>query len=157
MKAKSLVTGILAALAMGISAGAAAQTQTRYFALVSASPITSSYQEFVFETADPALIARFERILAGPDPDGDVHIDGWIERGRLPYNSRWNFHIVPGTAGLFGNSIEVCDATAFEVEDNIETVPPEGKHWCPWESRLVREVKFDESSSALLHQPTARR
>lgn len=60
-----------------------------------------------------------------------------------PYNPRWSFHCDPATVGFFDVAIEVCDATLPYVEDHLDEAGGAflpGAYWCPWSSKLTREV-----------------
>jgi hypothetical protein len=42
-------------------------------------------------------------------------------------------------------AIEVCDANMMYVEDHLDEAGGAflpGNHWCPWDSRVTREVTF---------------
>ncbi|MGW5100847.1 BP74-related protein [Streptomyces sp. NPDC004100] len=60
------------------------------------------------------------------------------------YNPRWSFHYNPETVNFFDVAIEVCDATLPYVEENLDEAGGAflpGAIWCPWSSRLTREIK----------------
>jgi hypothetical protein len=99
-------------------------------------------QEFVFELRDDEKIAHARRIVSGEEKDR-VHVRGRIIKRPMPYNPRWNFHLEPDTIDFFEQSIEVCDANMQYVEDHLDEacgafLP--GCHWCPWNSKVVREL-----------------
>ncbi|MFE6200670.1 calmodulin [Streptomyces sp. NPDC057838] len=100
-------------------------------------------QEFIFELNDEERIAHARRILSGEERER-VHVMGRIIKRQAPYNPRWSFHLDPDTIHFFDYAIEVCDANVQEVEDHL----PEacgaflpGCDWCPWDSKVVREVQ----------------
>ncbi|WP_437727156.1 BP74-related protein [Sorangium sp. So ce861] len=107
--------------------------------------ITPGYdggKEFIFETTDEARIAHARRILSGEEPH-EVHVMGRIVKRPAPYNPGWSYHLDPATIAFFSVAIEVCDASATYVEDHLDEacgafLP--GCHWCPWSSKLTREV-----------------
>lgn len=155
-----LAIGTLTLAAFAVSFSAAAQTQTRYFSLITSGPAldpndpvaeqksTYAPHEFIFAVNDPALISQIEAILDNTYIGRSVHVMGLIEKNRADYNQEWPFHLVPESIQLFSNATEQCDATTFTVEDNLALVgvPNAGflddGIWCPWSSRLVREVKY---------------
>ncbi len=99
-------------------------------------------QEFIFELVDEEKIAHARRILSGDETD-KVHVMGRIRKIQKPYNPRWTYHLDPATIDFFQMAIEVCDANMEYVEDHLDEacgafLP--GCHWCPWDSRLLREV-----------------
>lgn len=117
-----------------------------YFAFEQASP-TGEIKEFVFELTDEAKIAEARAILSAPD-SSRVHVQGTVVRGRVPYNPAWSFHLDPDSIGFFEMQIEVCDANVTYVEEHLDevggsTLPK--SFWCPWSSRLTREVSFLQS------------
>ncbi|WP_437479363.1 hypothetical protein WME75_33335 [Sorangium sp. So ce1014] len=100
-------------------------------------------QEFIFELTDPAQIAHARRILSGEEKM-EVHVHGRITKRTAQYNPKWSFHLDPATIRFFAMAIEVCDANMQYVEDHLDEacgafLP--GCHWCPWDSKLVREVQ----------------
>ncbi len=102
--------------------------------------------EFVFELTNQELIDKALRILSGEERD-EVHVMGRIIKRQKPYNPQWSYHLDPSTISFFAMAIEVCDATMDYVEDHLDEacgafLP--GCHWCPWSSRLVREVEYSQ-------------
>ncbi|RJL24423.1 calmodulin [Bailinhaonella thermotolerans] len=100
-------------------------------------------QEFVFKLTDEEKIAHARRILSGQEKDR-VHVHGRILKRKESYNPNWDYHLDPDTIQFFEVAIEVCDANMQYVEDHLDEacgafLP--GCHWCPWDSRLTREVK----------------
>ncbi|WP_437337526.1 BP74-related protein [Sorangium sp. So ce394] len=99
-------------------------------------------KEFIFETTDEARIAHARRILSGAETH-QVHVMGRIVKTPAPYNPGWSYHLDPATITFFAVAIEVCDASASYLEDHLDEacgafLP--GCHWCPWSSKLTREV-----------------
>jgi hypothetical protein len=99
-------------------------------------------QEFIFELANEDKIAHARRILSAEEKER-VHVIGRIRKSSKSYNPNWSFHLDPETIDFFAVAIEVCDANMQYVEDHLDEacgafLP--GCHWCPWDSRLVREV-----------------
>lgn len=159
MNAKKISLTALA-LAVGIM-GSSAIAQTRYFSFVTANhpqlgmdATTFGTHEFVI-AADPILAKKIESIIKyeyfhiGLQ---DMHVQGRIVRGRVAYNEEYPFHLDPSSITLFRDGAKQCDATAFEVEDNIERVgvPNSGfladGHWCPQSSRFIREIVYPHPS-----------
>ena len=103
---------------------------------------TIENEPFVFKLTDPRKIEHARRILSGEEQQ-EVHVIGRIVKRPAPYNPRWSFHYDPNTIDFFAYAIEVCDATVSYVEDHLDEacgafLP--GCVFCPWTSRLVREV-----------------
>lgn len=126
---------------------ASTSAETAYFSFVSTSGIRSDAHEFVFGATDPKTIAQLRDIVL--DADGKTRhprITGQIVKGREGYNTEWPFHLIPETVRLTdGMETEVCDATPFEIEDNLHEVGGSflpGNRWCPWSMRMVREVAY---------------
>ena len=99
-------------------------------------------QEFVFELMDEGKIAHARRIVSG-DERAQVHVLGRIIKRKMPYNPRWSYHYDPASISFFQMAIEVCDANMEYVEDHLDEacgafLP--GCMWCPWDSRVTREV-----------------
>lgn len=97
---------------------------------------------FVFQLTDAAKIAQARKILSGEETQR-VHVAGRIIKRPAPYNPGWSFHYDPATIDFFEMAIEVCDSTIPFTEDHLDEacgafLP--GCVWCPWTSRLVREL-----------------
>ncbi len=98
--------------------------------------------EFVFELTDESKIAHARRILSGEETS-EVHVMGRLVKRAKPYNPKYSFHLDPGTVHFFEVAIEVCDASPIYVEDHLDEAGGAflpGLHWCPWNSKLTREV-----------------
>jgi hypothetical protein len=100
-------------------------------------------REFVMEINDADRVAHARRILSGEETSR-VHVHGRIIKRPQPYNPHYSFHLDPPTIDFFEVAIEVCDASAQYTEDHLDEAGGAflpGTHWCPWGSRLVREVE----------------
>lgn len=98
-------------------------------------------ETFVFQLNDPALIATARAgISVGAD---DLHVMGRIIKTPVDYNPPWNYHLDPQSIQFFIVAIEVCDASIAYVEANLDLVGgavlPDAI-WCPWGSRLLKEI-----------------
>ena len=99
-------------------------------------------QEFIFELTAPTLIDKALKILSGEEKN-EVHVMGKIIKSSKPYNPEWDYHLDPNSISFFQMAIEVCDANMRYVNDHLDEVCGAflpGCHWCPWDSRLTREV-----------------
>ena len=99
-------------------------------------------QEFIFELTDEDKIDQARKIVTGEEKDR-VHVMGRIIKRQQPYNPDWDYHLDPATINFFEMAIEVCDANMQYVEDHLDEacgafLP--GCYWCPWDSRVVREI-----------------
>ena len=110
-----------------------------YFAFEQPS---SPGQEFIIQLDDDKKIQKARDILSGTEKN-EIHVHGRIIKRTAPYNPRFSFYLDPGTINFFQMAIEVCDANMVYVEDHIDEAGGAflpGSHWCPWDSRLTREV-----------------
>jgi hypothetical protein len=101
-------------------------------------------ETFVFKLTDPQRIAEARAILSGEQKDR-IHVMGKIVKSRAPYNPNWDFHIAPESISFFQVAIEVCDSGIRYVNDHLDEacgafLP--GCHWCPWNSRLIKEISL---------------
>ena len=98
--------------------------------------------EFVFELADPARIEHARKILRGEEKR-KIHVSGIIRKQRAAYNPAWSFDLDPASISFFELAMELCDAAIRHVEEHLEEVGgaflPDNR-WCPWSSRLLREL-----------------
>ncbi|KAL7330360.1 hypothetical protein PS15p_205324 [Mucor circinelloides] len=104
--------------------------------------LTQEQREFVFELTDDAKIAQARRILSGEETN-DIHVMGRIIKRSQPYNPAWSYHLDPNTIQFFMHAIEICDASVSYVEDHLDEacgafLP--GCFFCPWTSKLIREI-----------------
>ncbi|WP_343715443.1 hypothetical protein [Inquilinus sp.] len=112
----------------------------RYFAFEQPS---SPGIEFIIQLNTEDQIQKALDILSGKEKDA-IHVHGRLIKRQQPYNPRFNFYLDPDTINFFEVAIEVCDANMMYVEDHLDEacgafLP--GCHWCPWDSKLTREVK----------------
>ncbi|GAB4576945.1 MAG: hypothetical protein Tsb0019_03280 [Roseibium sp.] len=104
---------------------------------------------FVIKLWDPETIAHARRIVSG-DETGAIHVMGKVVDSRVAYNPQWDYHLDPTSISFFENAVEVCDATIRYVEDHLSEVGGAflpGAIWCPWTSKLVRELSGEEMGS----------
>jgi hypothetical protein len=102
----------------------------------------NTQKEFIVKLTSDQRIAEARRILSGEEQES-VHVMGRIKKQKAPYNPAWDFHIDPDTVTFFTVAIEVCDASIPYVDDHLDEacgafLP--GCFWCPWSSKLTREV-----------------
>ncbi|MEU8917723.1 MULTISPECIES: BP74-related protein [Streptomyces] len=98
--------------------------------------------EFVIKLTDPRKIQHARDLLSGAT-SSEPHVIGRIDKRPAPYNWRWSFHLRPETIDFFDFAIEVCDATTPYVEEHLDEAGGPflpGLIWCPWSSKLLREV-----------------
>ncbi|MFB7720700.1 MULTISPECIES: calmodulin [unclassified Nocardia] len=105
-----------------------------------------SGKEFVIQLNNDQRIAEARRILSGEE-QMSIHVMGRIRKRREAYNPGWDFALDPDTITFFTVAIEVCDSSIDYLNDNLDEacgafLP--GCFWCPWSSRLTRELKDSE-------------
>ena len=99
--------------------------------------------QFVIELTDESKIQQARNILNGTQKD-ETHVVGRIIKRPAPYNSKWSYQLDPATISFFSMAIEVCDAPIRYVEDHLDEAGGAflpGLYWCPWNSRLVKEIR----------------
>jgi hypothetical protein len=125
-------------LGISFSAPAYAATPARFvFEDISASG------QFVIELTDESKIQEARNILNGTQKD-KTHVLGKIIKRPAPYNSKWSYQLDPASISFFMVAIEVCDASISYVEDHLDEAGGAflpGLYWCPWSSRLVKEIQ----------------
>jgi hypothetical protein len=136
-KVAALVAIAMLALAAPAQAQRAAAATEAYFEFTDITRSTA-----VLKLTDPAKIQHARELVSGATTDRP-HVLGRIIKRPAPYNPRWSYHYSPETVDFFDFAIEVCDATMPYVEDRLDEAGGAflpGLLWCPWSSRLVREV-----------------
>ncbi len=96
----------------------------------------------IFMLTDPARITEARNIIKGLQTDR-IHVKGTIVKSPARYNPGWSYHLDPASVVFFSNAVEVCDATPSYVQAHLAEVGGSflpGNVWCPWRSRLLREV-----------------
>lgn len=131
------LAGISAPPAAG--AGRSADDTAAYFQ-------AADYRDtFVLKITDPKTIAHARALLDGSTTD-QPHVMGRIVKTQVAWNSDWSFHINPETVRFFDFAIEVCDSSVRYTEDHLDEAGGPflpGLYWCPWSSRLVKELPAD--------------
>jgi uncharacterized protein (TIGR03437 family) len=97
---------------------------------------------FVIKLTDPVKIQRARDILSGKESP-TTHIRGRIVKQAVPWNPPWSFHFDPQSVGFFDLAIEVCDGSPGYVESFLADAGGAflpGNIWCPWSSRLLKEI-----------------
>lgn len=108
-----------------------------------------SGKEFVFKLTNDQRIAEARRIISGEETMS-THVMGRIRKSKESYNPGWDFHLDSDSISFFTMAIEVCDASIEYANDHLDEacgafLP--GCFWCPWSSRLTRELKDSEVQS----------
>jgi uracil-DNA glycosylase len=114
--------------------------------------------QFVIRIDDQEMIGRARAILSGKETQA-IHVQGTVIQEKAPYNPKWSYHLAPASIGFFEWQIEVCDANMRYVEEHLSEVGgaflPKA-HWCPWASRLVKELPdFDTYAGSQPWPPLA--
>lgn len=98
-------------------------------------------ETFVVKLRDPERIEHARRVLAGEETA--VQVMGKVGRRAKPWNVPWSFRLTPRSVEFFEVAIEVCDANIAYVEEHLDEVGGAflpGRVWCPWGSRILREI-----------------
>ncbi len=128
-------------------AQATAQSLAAYFVL-DAPP---RRDQFVIKLTDPAKIQKARDILSGKETQLR-HVSGKIIKQPAAYNPPWSFHFDPASIEFFGVATEVCDGSLAYVETHLDEAGGAflpGNIWCPWGSRLLKEIPLPVTSDSL--------
>ncbi|WUI00526.1 calmodulin-binding protein [Spirillospora sp. NBC_00431] len=135
----ALVLAALLAMATARPAGAdAGPAVSAYFVFTDAG----GQDEAVVELIDPADIDHARDLINGTATD-NPQIMGKIIKQPAPYNPGWSYHFDPSTVDFFEIATEVCDSTISYVEEHLDEAGGAflpGLTWCPWSSRVLREI-----------------
>jgi hypothetical protein len=80
--------------------------------------ILNTGEHFVARIIDPAMIAEARAELE--KESGFKIISGFIEKTPADWNPGWSYHFTPDTIFFGDFFIEVCDASASYIEENLE-------------------------------------
>ncbi|MET9952250.1 calmodulin-binding protein [Streptomyces sp. NPDC006339] len=137
----------LGALAAGLLMAVTGAATSAPVTAEAADPAYFEFTDITRERAvvrldDPEKIAHARALVNGETTERP-HLVGRIAKSQAAYNPRWSFHFRPETVDFFDVAIEVCDATLPYVEDHLDEAGGAflpGLVYCPWTSRLTREV-----------------
>lgn len=128
----------VALLTVSLAAPGAALACPAYFEI----EVPPFPERFVVKLTQPGKIAHARRILSGETTEL-TQVMGKVRRRSAPWNEPWSYILVPNSVDFFDFAVEVCDANIAYVEEHLDEVGGAflpGRVWCPWGSRLVREV-----------------
>lgn len=115
--------------------------------------------QIVIRITDKDQIAEARKRVAENDPNKSDLFVGLIVKSKAGYNSNFSYHVHPDSVRFTEFAIEVCDATAIYVEDNLDiigdsTLPD--NIWCPWSAQLLAElpIKSRTYDNAAVYYPT---
>ena len=134
-----IVLALVGMLGISFSAPAYAATPARF---VFEYPPASD--QFVIELTDESKIQQARNILNGTQKYDETHVVGRIIKRPASYNPKWSYQLEPASISFFNVAIEVCDAPIRYVEDHLDEAGGAflpGGLWCPWNSRLVKEIQ----------------
>lgn len=101
----------------------------------------SSGDTFIFKLSDAGKISQAREIIK---KDLNFHVAGKITKKSAPYNPKYSFYLEPETIIFFENAPEVCDSSIEYLQKHLReacgSFLPDCR-WCPWNSRITREVK----------------
>lgn len=114
--------------------------------------VDGSNQTFVIRLTDPAAIREARAIVSGAQTDR-VSVSGLVVKAPALYNPRYSFHLDAGSISFFSFATEVCDAAPGYVEEHLAEVGGAflpGNRWCPWNSKVAREVPAPPGTERML-------
>lgn len=117
---------------------AAAFAETAYFEVQDKTEKT-----FVVQLTEDDQIKHARELVSGATTD-NPHISGRIKKQTASYNPSWSYSLDPSTIQFFNYAIEVCDATFSYTEEYLDEAGGAflpGLVFCPWTSKVVKEVK----------------
>lgn len=97
---------------------------------------------FIVKLVKEREIQHARDLVSGATND-EPHVVGRLKKYPASYNPGWSYHYDPQTVHFFDYAIEVCDATLPYVEEHLDEAGGPflpGLIFCPWTSKLVREV-----------------
>ena len=89
---------------------------------------------FVIKVTNPQAIQQARNIIA---TGAHNIVAGTIVKQPVYYNSPWSYHLDPKSIGFPEFAVELCDASMRGLETNLDIAFAD---WCPWNSRLVKEI-----------------
>ncbi len=108
-------------------------------------------ETFTIKLTDPVKIQKARDIINGTDKS-TPHVGGTIVKEAACYNAPWSFHLDPKSINFFALAIEVCDASIAYTESFLDEAGGHflpGNYWCPWGSRLVKEIPAPDCNNGI--------
>jgi Bacterial Ig domain len=105
-------------------------------------------ETFVIKLTDLQTIQQARNIIA---TGARNLVAGTLIKQPVYYNSPWSYYLDPKSIGFPEFAVEVCDANMFYLESNLDTAYAD---WCPWNSRLIKEVPLPEKPGTENIAPT---
>jgi hypothetical protein len=99
---------------------------------------------FVIKLTDGENIRHARRLATGEETSRPS-VNGIIIKEPAPYNPGWSYHLDPRSIEFFDVAAEVCDANACQIEQMLDAIGGDflpGNRWCPWGSRIIKEIGF---------------
>jgi uncharacterized protein (TIGR03437 family) len=112
---------------------------------------------FIIRLTDTQKIQHARDILAGKSSDSP-HVIGTIVQAPACYSQPWSFHLDSTSISFFDFATEVCDASITYVEQHLAEVGGAflpGNTWCPWGSKLVREIAAPDCVASMVTSVSA--
>jgi uncharacterized protein (TIGR03437 family) len=113
--------------------------------------------KFVIKLTDPAKIQHARDILSGKEKER-IRVQGRIVKQAAAWNPPWSFHYDPQSIEFFAAAVEVCDSSVAYVESFLDEAGGAylpGNIWCPWASRLLKEIPPPAVNSGLISTSAA--
>lgn len=97
---------------------------------------------FLAWTKNNEVISQVENELSKPLEERNMHINGVISRlpAECNINLEWSWYFNPEDWMMADISIEVCDGNPQYVEENLAEFVDNVGRFCPWGSRVKREI-----------------
>ena len=84
-----------------------------------------------------------EQVFALQRNESEAKIpSGRLLRGSVPYNEPWSWHIDSEDIHMAEVTIELCDGTPSQVEDNLDYWVNSVQRFCPWNAKVVKIEDF---------------
>lgn len=130
------------------------EAENEYFASdkLASDPIVFEFihepasEMFFASTSDSRVIEAVRAELLVPADQRSLHINGPITPANSDRNAPWLWEFVDSAWTMAEVSMELCDGTPSYVDENLEKWMEEVGSYCPWSSRVLREVSFSEMS-----------
>lgn len=88
-----------------------------------------------------------EQVLALHKGESKATIpSGRLVKGTVSYNEPWSWHIDSEDIHMAEITIELCDGTPSQIEDNLDYWLETVQRFCPWSARIVKIEDFRADS-----------
>ena len=131
-----MVGALMVAIGAGCKEGSPTETGGDLFEI--AVQTGNGLEKFRVRIEDPVQAAEAARLLATGE---NRNISGSLARGDGAFNEPYGWHLVPSTVHFADLTIEVCDGSPSDIDEDLDYWVETVKQYCPWGVSVSRKIE----------------